>query len=46
MCFLWQSYRDALDQLIDMFDKLMTRMDTKAEKELDKKIRSANNFCD
>ena len=24
VCFLWQSYRDAVDQTVDMFDKLLT----------------------
>jgi hypothetical protein len=25
VCFLWQSYRDAVDQAVDMFDKLLVR---------------------
>jgi hypothetical protein len=25
VCFLWQSYSDAVDQAVDMFDKLLTR---------------------
>jgi hypothetical protein len=32
VCFLWQSYRDAVDQTVDMFDKLLTRAHTQAPK--------------
>lgn len=35
VCFLWQSYHDAVDQVIDMFDKLITRVHTQAKQELD-----------
>jgi TnpA family transposase len=35
VCFLWQSYRDAVDQAVDMFDKLLVRAQTQAQKELD-----------
>jgi hypothetical protein len=35
VCFLRQSYRDAVDQAVDMFDKLLTRTHTQAEKDLD-----------
>ena len=35
LCFLWQSYRDA----VDMFDKLVTRVHAKAERELDERMR-------
>ena len=35
VCFLWQSYQDAIDQLVDMFDKLLTRVHTQAKHELD-----------
>lgn len=34
VCFLWQSYRDAVDQAVDMFDKLITRTHTQAKNEL------------
>jgi TnpA family transposase len=34
VCFLWQSYRDAVDQAVDMYDKIMTRTQNHAEKEL------------
>jgi len=38
-CFLRQSYRDAVDQTVDMFDKLLTRTTTRAEHELDGQMR-------
>jgi TnpA family transposase len=39
-CFLRQSYRDAVDQAVDMFDKLLTRTHTRAEHELNDQMRS------
>ena len=39
-CFLRQSYRDAVDQAVDMFDKFLTRTHTRAEHELDDQMRS------
>ena len=30
VCFLHQRYRDGIDQIIDMFDKLMTRVSTRS----------------
>lgn len=38
VCFLWQSYRDTVDQLIDMFDKLITHTQTQAEHERDNQM--------
>lgn len=38
ICFLWQSYQDAVDQTIDMFDKLMTRLTTKARNSLNEEM--------
>ena len=38
VCFLWQSYRDAVDQMVDMFDKLLTRAYTQAQNELDEQL--------
>jgi len=38
-CFLRQSYRDAVDQAVDMFDKIATHIQTDAENELDEKMR-------
>lgn len=40
VCFLRQSYRDAIDQAVDMFDKLLTRTHTRAEHELSDQMRS------
>ena len=39
VCFLRQSYRDAVDQAVDMFDKLLTRTFAQAERELDQHLR-------
>ena len=38
-CFLRQSYRDSVDQAVDMFDKFLTRTHTRAEHELDDQMR-------
>ena len=38
VCFLWQSYRDAVDQAVDMFDKLLIRAHTQAQNELDEQL--------
>jgi hypothetical protein len=38
VCFLWQSYRDAVDQVVDMFDKLLTRAHTQALNELGEQL--------
>src|SRR3954463_10243556 len=40
VCFLRQSYRDAVDQAVDMFDKLLTRTHTRAEHDLNDQMRS------
>ena len=47
VCFLRQSYRDAVDQAVDMFDKLLTRTVAHAERELDQHLReqSAGPFA-
>jgi len=34
VCYLHQRYRDGVDQVIDMFDKLMTRISTRSKNEL------------
>jgi hypothetical protein len=39
VCFLRQSYRDAVDSAVDMFDKLLTRTCTRAEHELSDQMR-------
>ena len=38
VCFLWQSYRDTVDQMIDMFDKLITRTQRQAQQERDRQM--------
>jgi Domain of unknown function (DUF4158) len=38
VCFLWQSYRDAVDQAVDMFDKLLVRAHSQAQNELDQQL--------
>jgi TnpA family transposase len=38
VCFLWQSYGDAIDQIVDMFDKLITRAMAQAQKKLDERM--------
>lgn len=40
VCFLRQSYRDTVDQVVDMFDKLLTRTCTQAEHDLDDPMRT------
>ena len=39
VCFLWQSYRDAIDQLVDMFDKILTRTQRQAQEDIDERMR-------
>src|SRR6266852_3696876 len=41
VCFFWQSYRDAVDQAVDMFDKLLVRAHTQAQNELDQQLSLA-----
>ena len=38
VCFLWESYHDAVDQALDMFDKLLVRAYTQAQNELDQQL--------
>jgi hypothetical protein len=38
-CFLRQSHRDAVDQAVDMFEKPLTRTQSRAEHELDNQMR-------
>jgi hypothetical protein len=37
-CFLRQSYRDTIDQAVDMFDKIIIRMQADTERELDEQM--------
>lgn len=39
VCFLWQSYRDAVDQAVDMYDKLITWVHIQAEADLNEQLR-------
>ena len=39
VCFLWQSYRDTVDQMIDMYDKLLLRVHGQAQNELDEQMK-------
>ena len=39
VCFLHQGYRDAMDQGIDMFDKILTRIYRRAEDDLDEQMK-------
>ena len=34
-CFLWQTYQDTIDQLIDMYDKLITKVYASAQADVD-----------
>jgi len=37
-CFLRQSYRDTIDQAVDMFDKIIIRMQADTARELDEQM--------
>src|ERR1700731_2162206 len=37
-CFLRQSYRDTIDQAVDMFDKIIVRMQADTARELDEQM--------
>lgn len=39
VCFLWQSYRGAIDQAVDMYDKLITGVHTQSEADFDEQLR-------
>jgi TnpA family transposase len=38
-CFLWQVYRDSIDQMVEMYDKLMTGVYNRAQEDIDAEIR-------
>jgi TnpA family transposase len=38
-CFLWQVYRDTIDYLVDMHDKLMTGVYNRAQEDIDEELR-------
>jgi len=38
-CFLWQTYRDTIDQIVDMYDKLINKVHNWAQDDLDEAIK-------
>ena len=42
-CFLWQSYGDAVDHVVVMFSKLMTKMERQADDALDEQLGQHKN---
>ena len=40
VCFLWQIYRDTIDHIIDMYDKLITRIYNRAQGDIDEHMKS------
>lgn len=38
-CFLWQVYRDTIDHMVDMHDKLMTGLYKRAQEDIDEELR-------
>lgn len=38
-CFLWQIYRDTIDHLVEMHDKLMTGVHNRAQEDIDEEMR-------
>lgn len=39
VCFLWQTYRDTIDHIVDMHDKIVTGVYTRAQTEIDEETR-------
>lgn len=39
VCFLWQTYRDTIDHLVDMQDKLVNKVWNKAQKQCDEALQ-------
>ena len=39
VCFLWQTYRDTIDHMVDMHDKIMTGVYSRAESQVDEEMR-------
>ncbi|MFQ5856019.1 MAG: Tn3 family transposase [Anaerolineae bacterium] len=39
VCFLWQIYRDTIDHIVDMYDKIVTGVYTRAQTEIDEETR-------
>jgi TnpA family transposase len=38
-CFLWQTHRDTIDQIVDMYDKLINKIYNWAQEDLDESIK-------
>ncbi|MHC4536003.1 MAG: Tn3 family transposase, partial [Planctomycetota bacterium] len=38
-CFLWQTYRDTIDQIVDMYDKLITKVYNWASEDLNEELK-------
>jgi TnpA family transposase len=38
-CFLWQTYRDTIDQIVDMYDKLINKVHNWAQKDVDEHVK-------
>ena len=38
-CFLWQTYQDTVDQIVDMYDKLITKVYNWATEDLDEELK-------
>ncbi len=38
-CFLWQTYQDTIDHMVDMHDKIMTGVFSRAETQIDEEMR-------
>jgi TnpA family transposase len=38
-CFLWQTYSDTIDQIVDMYDKLLNKVYNWAQEDLDESVK-------
>ncbi len=38
-CFLWQTYQDTVDQIVDMYDKLITKVYNWATEDLNEELK-------
>jgi len=43
-CFLWQVYRDSIDQMVEMHDKLMTGVYNRAQEDIDEELRKRHQM--
>jgi len=44
ICFLWQVYRDTIDYLVDMHDKIMTSVHNRAQEDIDEELRKRRHL--